>query len=50
MRKDESGVKEWCKHTNNIFGTKPRSGGRRFINKRVRLNVKKNLKKELMNT
>jgi hypothetical protein len=41
MRKDESGVSEWCKHTRNAGG----KGGRRMVNKRVRKNVKRQLQK-----
>lgn len=39
MRKDESNVREWCKHTKNVYG------GRRRVNKGVRKNVKLELKK-----
>jgi hypothetical protein len=46
MRKDESGVAGWCKHTSNEIGGGPR-GGRRYVNKRVRLNVKRNVRNQL---
>ena len=45
MKKDESGVRSWCKHTNNELGTKS-GDGRRYINKRVRLNVKRIIRVE----
>lgn len=48
MKKDESGISGWCKHTSNTFGEAGKSS-RRIINKRVRLNVKRNLKKEMKN-
>ena len=40
MRKDDSKVNEWCKHTRNAGGY-----GRRGINKRVRKNIKRFLQK-----
>lgn len=39
MRKDESGVSEHAKHT------RKRTGLRRIVNKRVRANVKRELRK-----
>jgi len=38
MRKDDSGIKEWCKHTRNANGY-----GRRGVNKRNRQAVKAQL-------
>lgn len=39
MRKDDSGLGEWCKHTGNVYG------GRRRVNRVGRLNVKRHLQK-----
>lgn len=39
MRKDESGVSEYARHT------RKRTGLRRRVNKRVRANVKRDLRK-----
>jgi hypothetical protein len=41
MRKDESKVSEWCKHTRNARGL-----GKRGVNKRVRKHVKDTLQRE----
>lgn len=40
MRKDDSNIKEWCKHTRNSCG------GRRRVNKANRRNVKMMIKRE----
>lgn len=42
MRKDESKVGEWCKHTRNANGY-----GRRGVNKRVRKNVRESIRRSL---
>lgn len=47
MRKDESGVSSWCKHTSNELGTSGGRANRRYINRRVRINVKRAIQKEL---
>lgn len=39
MKKDDSGVKEWVKHTRNAGGY-----GRRGVNKRNRLRIKAELR------
>ncbi|MFA5766868.1 MAG: hypothetical protein WC919_03015 [Candidatus Paceibacterota bacterium] len=40
MRKDDSNVKEWVKHTRNAGGY-----GKRGVNKRVRKNAKRQLQR-----
>jgi len=47
MRKDESGICGWCKHTSNEFGDNNGKLSRRIVNKRVRLNVKRDVKNQL---
>ena len=39
MRKDESGLSEWVKHTRNVYG------GRRRVNKANRRNAKRKLRR-----
>lgn len=43
MRKDESGVHEYCKHSRNAERGR---AGRRMVNKRVRKNVKATLRRD----